>query len=96
MSELQDKLDKAAKEAEIVLGQILDEIDGTINQMEKTINDLTKEIEEEKTPTDDVGDVQLTSPKCVICDDPATHQKLSRYVCEYHWELSNDHKRGRG
>ena len=96
MSELQDKLDKAAKEAEIVLSQLLDEIDGTINQMDKTINDLTKEMEEDKTPTDDPTDVQLTSPKCVICDDPASHQKLGRDVCTYHWELSNDHKRGRG
>jgi len=95
MSELQDKLDKAAKEVEIVLSQLLDEIEGTVEEMGKTINDITKEMEEDKTPTDDVSDVQLTSPKCVICDDPATHQKLGRDVCTYHWELSNDHKRGR-
>lgn len=42
-----------------------------------------------------ITDEQIVSPKCVICDEPATHQKLSRDVCEYHWELSNDHKRGR-
>jgi len=96
MSELQDKLDKAAKEAKIVLSQLLDEIEGTVEEMGKTINDITKEMEEDKTPTDDLADVQLTSPKCVICDDPASHQKLGRDVCTYHWELSNDHKRGRG
>jgi hypothetical protein len=42
-----------------------------------------------------ITDSQLSDPKCVICDDPATHQKLGKGVCTYHWELSNDHKRGR-
>jgi len=42
-----------------------------------------------------ITDSQIVSSKCVICDDPATHQKLGKGVCTYHWELSNDHKRGR-
>lgn len=32
---------------------------------------------------------------CVICGDPATHKKMGRDICEYHYDLSNDHKRGR-
>jgi hypothetical protein len=60
---------------------------------EKTINDIKREIEE--TSKDDLQDVQLNFPTCIICNEPATHQKLSKDVCEYHWELSNDHKRGR-
>jgi len=42
-----------------------------------------------------ITDSQNPDPKCVICKDPASHQKLGKYVCNYHWELSNDHKRGR-
>lgn len=33
--------------------------------------------------------------KCVICGENATKQKMGRDICEYHWELANDHKRGR-
>jgi len=49
---------------------------------------------ENKSPETNT-DLQNNDPKCVICNDPASHQKLGRDVCEYHWELSNDHKRGR-
>lgn len=42
---------------------------------------------EEITPTEMV--------KCVICAEPATHKKMGRDICEYHYELANDHKRGR-
>ena len=49
---------------------------------------------ENKSP-ETITDSQSSDPYCVICKDPATHQKLGRDVCEYHWELSNDHKRGR-
>jgi hypothetical protein len=33
--------------------------------------------------------------KCIICDEPATKQKMGKDICEYHYELANDHKRGR-
>jgi hypothetical protein len=35
-------------------------------------------------------------PKCVICEESAEHKKLGRDLCTYHWDLANDHKRGRG
>jgi hypothetical protein len=34
--------------------------------------------------------------KCIICNDPAEHKKFDKPLCTYHWDLANDHKRGRG
>jgi hypothetical protein len=33
--------------------------------------------------------------KCIICGENATKQKMGKDICEYHYELANDHKRGR-
>ena len=38
----------------------------------------------------------LDLPKCIICNDPAEHKKMGKDLCTYHYDLSNDHKRGRG
>ena len=35
-------------------------------------------------------------PECIICNDPAEHKKFDKPLCTYHWDLANDHKRGRG
>jgi hypothetical protein len=32
---------------------------------------------------------------CVVCEDKATHIKFGKLLCDYHWDLANDHKRGR-
>lgn len=34
--------------------------------------------------------------KCIICNEKAEHKKLGRDLCSYHYDLANDHKRGRG
>jgi hypothetical protein len=49
---------------------------------ERTVNDIKKEEEEQKV--------------CIICKDPAPKMKMGKSLCEYHYDLSNDHKRGRG
>lgn len=32
---------------------------------------------------------------CILCKDIATHTKMGKALCDYHYELSIDHKRGR-
>ena len=39
---------------------------------------------------------EIDKSKCVICEEPAEHKKMGRDLCTYHYDLSIDHKRGRG
>lgn len=71
--------------------ELQDKLDKAALALEAVLAEVLNEIESPETITDS----QKSDPYCVICRDPATHQKLGRDVCEYHWELSNDHKRGR-
>lgn len=48
---------------------------------DRTINDIKKEAEEQIV--------------CIICGDPATKIKMGKNICEYHYDLANDHKRSR-
>ena len=32
---------------------------------------------------------------CYLCAELATHIKMNKPLCDYHWDLANDHKRGR-
>jgi len=32
---------------------------------------------------------------CVICKAVATWMKFGKALCDYHWEIANDHKRDR-
>lgn len=66
-----------------------------LDRLAKAAEDVLTELQEEKKSPQTITDLQSNDPKCVICDEPTSHQKLGRDVCEYHWELSNDHKRGR-
>lgn len=34
-------------------------------------------------------------PKCFVCNEPAEHKKMDKDLCTYHYDLANDHKRGR-
>jgi hypothetical protein len=71
--------------------ELQDKLDKAAKALEPILAEVLNEIELPQTITDS----QTPDPICVICSDPATHQKLGRDVCEYHWDLSNDHKRGR-
>jgi len=71
--------------------ELQDKLDKAAKALEPILAEILNEIESPQTITDS----QTSDPICVICNDPATHQKLGRDVCEYHWDLSNDHKRGR-
>jgi hypothetical protein len=71
--------------------ELQDKLDKAAKALEPILAELLDGIESPQTITDS----QTPDPKCVICNDPASHQKLGRDVCEYHWDLSNDHKRGR-
>lgn len=71
--------------------ELQDKLDKAAKALEPILAEVLNEINAPETITDS----QSPTPYCVICNDPATHQKLGRDVCEYHWELSNDHKRGR-
>lgn len=66
-----------------------------LDRLAKAAEDVLAELQEQIKSPETITDSQTPTPYCVICNDPATHQKLGRDVCEYHWELSNDHKRGR-
>lgn len=71
--------------------ELQDKLDKASKALEVVLAEVLDEIESPQTITDS----QPFIPNCVICDEPSTHQKLGKPVCEYHWELSNDHKRGR-
>lgn len=71
--------------------EFLDKLD----RLTKAAEDVLVAIEEQIKSPETITDSQNNDPKCVICNDPASHQKLGKDVCDYHWELSNDHKRGR-
>lgn len=66
-----------------------------LDRLAKAAEDVLAALQEEIKSPQTITDLQTSTPYCVICSDPATHQKLGKDVCEYHWELSNDHKRGR-
>ena len=39
--------------------------------------------------------IQEDIPKCIICGEEAGHTKLGKPLCGYHFDIANDHKRGR-
>ena len=71
------------------------ELQEALDRMAKSVEPVLAQILDEINSPETITDSQSSDPYCVICKDPATHQKLGKDVCDYHWELSNDHKRGR-
>lgn len=51
----------------------------------------------EKAAEQTLGEIlkEIDTPKCFVCDEPASEQKMGRDLCTYHYDLANDHKRGR-
>lgn len=51
----------------------------------------------EKAASQALGEVlaEQEKPNCFVCNEPANHKKMDKDLCTYHYDLSNDHKRGR-
>lgn len=71
--------------------ELQDKLDKAAKALEPILAEVLNEIESPQTITDS----QPFIPNCVLCDTPSSHQKLGRPLCDYHWDLANDHKRGR-
>ena len=73
----------------------MSELQDALDRMAKAAEPVLHKMLDEINDAETITDVTKSDPTCVICQEPASHQKLGRDVCTYHWELSNDHKRGR-
>ena len=51
----------------------------------------------EDAATKALGEIlqEIEQLKCFVCDEPAQHKKMAKDLCTYHYDLANDHYRGR-
>ena len=70
------------------------EYKAVINGLTASKQDMAFDILEELRQ-EGVIELKEDNPVCIICNEPANHQKMGRDLCTYHYDLANDHKRGR-
>jgi hypothetical protein len=66
-----------------------------LDRLAQAAEDVLAALQEQIKSPETITDSQPFIPNCVLCDEPSSHQKLGRPLCEYHWDIANDHKRGR-